>query len=147
MLGILVSLFTNLESDTPARIRLIAKFVENDYEKVERLLEMREIAEARLRPVDKDIAMERRVMEANQEEIDEETEAEWFLRRAEAGLSALQNADYVLGWVCMEDDGVSLLCRFTGLSCTDHKALAHAKTMLGRKDQTLASVVAVLEGE
>jgi beta-catenin-like protein 1 len=106
MLGILVSLFTNLESDTPARIRLIAKFIENNYEKVERLLEMREVAENRLKPVDKDIARERRVMEANEEEIDEETEAEWFLRRAEAGLSALQNADYILGWVCMEDDGV-----------------------------------------
>ena len=53
--------------------------------------------------------MEKRVLEANQEEIDEEQEAEWYLRRAEAGLSALQNADYVLGWVCMEDDGVS--CR------------------------------------
>ncbi|KAK1921422.1 Catenin-beta-like protein [Papiliotrema laurentii] len=129
MLGILVSLFTNLESDTPARIRLIAKFIENNYEKVERLLEMREVAENRLKPVDKDIARERRVMEANEEEIDEETEAEWFLRRAEAGLSALQNADYILGWVCMEDDG----------------AMAHAKTMLGRKDQSLANVVAVLE--
>ena len=29
----------------------------------------------------------------------------------------------------------------------DDQALAHAKTMLGRKDQSLQSVVAVLEGE
>ena len=121
-MGILVSLFTNLESDTPPRIRLIAKFIENDYEKVERLLEMREVAENRLRPADKDISMERRVMEANQEEIDDEIEAEWFLRRAEAGLSALQNADYVLGWICMEDDGVSRHCR--------GKVLAHHRPWL-----------------
>ena len=107
LLGILVSLFTNLESDTPPRIRIIAKFIENDYEKVDRLLEMREGAENRLRPVEREIAMEKRVMEANREEVDDEQEAEWYLRRAEAGLSALQNADYVLGWVCMEDDGVS----------------------------------------
>lgn len=107
LLGILVSLLTNLESDTPPRIRLIAKFIENDYEKVERLLEMREIAENRLRPVDKEIQMEKRVIEANQSEVDEDMEGEWYLRRAEAGLSALQNADYVLGWICMEDDGVS----------------------------------------
>lgn len=107
LLGILVSLFTNLESDTPARIRLIAKFVENNYEKVERLLEMREVAESRLKPVDKDIMRERKVMEANREEIDEDIEGEWYLRRSEAGMSALQNADYVLGWICMEDDGVS----------------------------------------
>ena len=61
MLGILVSLFTNLASDTPPRIRLIAKFVENEYEKVERLLEMREAAEARLRPVDRELATEKQV--------------------------------------------------------------------------------------
>lgn len=61
LLGILVSLFTNLESDTPPRIRLLAKFVENDYEKVERLLEMREAAEGKLRSVDRDITSERQV--------------------------------------------------------------------------------------
>ena len=130
MLSILVSLFTNLESDTPARIRLIAKFIEGEYEKVDRLLEMREVAINRLKPAEKEIQMERKVMQANEEEIDEETEAEWYLRRAEAGLAALQNADYVLGWVCMEDDG----------------AMAHAKVMLGRKDLSLLDVVKVLEG-
>ena len=56
-----MSLFTNLASDTPPRIRLIAKFVEGDYEKVDRLLEMREAAEGRLRIVDRDIHQERKV--------------------------------------------------------------------------------------
>ncbi len=46
-------------------------------------------------------------MEANEEEITEVEEYEWYLRRMDAGLSSLQNADYVLAWVCMEDDGVS----------------------------------------
>jgi beta-catenin-like protein 1 len=116
-------LFTNLESDTPPRIRLLAKFVENDYEKVERLLEMREAAESKLRSVDKDIASERRVgptttdklekiltrqvMAINEEEVSDEDELEWYSRRLDAGLSSLQNADYVLAWVCMEEDGVS----------------------------------------
>lgn len=68
---------------------------------------MREVAENRLKPAEKDIAMEKKVMEANGEEVDEDVEAEWYLRRSEAGLSALQNADYVLAWICMEDDGVS----------------------------------------
>jgi hypothetical protein len=54
-------LFTNLASDTPARIRLIAKFIEADYEKVDRLLEMREVAETKLRVVNREIAAERRV--------------------------------------------------------------------------------------
>ena len=46
-------------------------------------------------------------MAANQEEATEEDELEWYSRRLDAGLSSLQNADYVLAWVCMEEDGVS----------------------------------------
>lgn len=46
-------------------------------------------------------------MEANKEEITDIEETEWYLRRMDAGLSSLQNADYVLAWVAMEDDGVS----------------------------------------
>lgn len=61
IVGILVSLFSNLASDTPARIRLLSKFVEADYEKVDRLLEIRESAVNRLRAVTKEITMERRV--------------------------------------------------------------------------------------
>jgi len=38
-LSIVSSLFTNLSSDSPARIRLLAKFVENSYEKVDKILE------------------------------------------------------------------------------------------------------------
>ncbi|GFZ44825.1 hypothetical protein JCM24511_02551 [Saitozyma sp. JCM 24511] len=129
LLGILVSLFTNLASDTPARIRLIAKFIEADYEKVDRLLEMREVAETKLRAVNREIAAERRVMEANREEVSDEDETEWYLRRVDAGLSSLQNADYVLAWVCMEDDG----------------AMMHARTLLDRKNQTFADVIEVLE--
>lgn len=61
MLGILASLFTNLASDSPERIRVIAKFVEGGYEKVERLLEVREAAEGRLGSVIKEIEHERKV--------------------------------------------------------------------------------------
>ncbi|WVQ85127.1 hypothetical protein IAT38_007292 [Cryptococcus sp. DSM 104549] len=128
ILGILVSLFTNLGSDTAPRIRLIAKFVEANYEKVERLLEIREAAEGRLRAVTRDIAMEKRVMEANKEEITDVEETEWYLRKIDAGLAALQNADYVLAWVCMEDDG----------------AMTHARLLLSRKDLSFKDVAAVL---
>ncbi|WWD22882.1 hypothetical protein CI109_107377 [Kwoniella shandongensis] len=128
LLGILVSLFTNLGSDTPPRIRLIAKFVEANYEKVDRLLEMREAAEGRLRAVNREIAMERKVMKANREEVTDIEETEWYLRRMDAGLSSLQNADYVLAWVCMEDDG----------------AMTHARLLLSRKDQSFRDVIAVL---
>jgi beta-catenin-like protein 1 len=46
-------------------------------------------------------------MSANGEEATDDDELEWYSRRLDAGLSYLQNADYVLAWVCMEDDGVS----------------------------------------
>ena len=85
----------------------MAKFIEADYEKIDRLLEMREAAEGRLRAVDKSIEDERKELEAIGEEVGDEEEGVWYLRRSEEGLSALQNADYVLAWVCMEDDGVS----------------------------------------
>lgn len=120
IMGILVSLFTNLASDTAPRIRLIAKFVEENYEKVDRLLELRETAQSRIRAADLQIAQERKVgsntapspnpkqdLEESGEEIDDDRDDEWYLTRLDAGLSALQSIDYVLAWVCMEDDGVS----------------------------------------
>lgn len=60
-LGIISSLFTNLPSDSPARIRVLAKFVESSYEKVEKLLEIREGAQGRLKAVEKDIEAEKKV--------------------------------------------------------------------------------------
>lgn len=61
ILGVLSSLFTNLPSESVARTRLLAKFVENDYEKVDRLLDVRESAAARLKAVDKEIDAEKKV--------------------------------------------------------------------------------------
>ena len=60
-MGILASLFTNLASETPARIRLMAKFVEASYEKVDRLLEVRESALARLKATEGEIEAEKEV--------------------------------------------------------------------------------------
>jgi beta-catenin-like protein 1 len=61
ILGIVASLLTNVPSDTPARIRVLAKFVEGTYEKVDKLLEIREGAQARLTVIDKEIAAEKQV--------------------------------------------------------------------------------------
>lgn len=99
------------------------KFVEMDYEKVDRLLDIREGAEARSRVTDKEIERERRAslylddndrisnpitqdMIRDGEDIDSEVEDLWYLRRLDGGLFTLQTVDYILGWICMEDDGV-----------------------------------------
>jgi beta-catenin-like protein 1 len=49
---------------------------------------------------------------AEGEDVDAEEDG-WYLRRLDAGLFTLQNVDYILAWVSMEDDGVSIttLCR------------------------------------
>lgn len=46
-------------------------------------------------------------MQENGEEITDEEKDDWYLRKLNAGLAHLQNIDYVLAWVVMEDDGVS----------------------------------------
>jgi len=61
VLGILSSLLSNLPSDTPPRVRLLTKFVEQEYEKVDKLIEIREGAEGRLKAIDREIAQEKAV--------------------------------------------------------------------------------------
>jgi len=116
ILGILSSLFSSLESDSAPRVRLLTKFVADDYEKVDRLLELREAAENR-------VSRWRGV-----EGVDLDAD-ELFLGKLENGLATLQLADYVLAWICMEDDGIR----------------DHAKMLLSRKGKEFADVITVLE--
>lgn len=117
ILGILVSLFSNLGSDTPGRIRLLTKFVENDYEKVDRLLEIRENATNRVNM---------RIEQDGQLDIEED---EAYLGRLEDGLFTLQLTDYVLAWLVMEDDGIKdhtdVLLKRRGVSFKDITSILH----------------------
>lgn len=61
ILGIISSLFTHLASDSRGRVRLLAKFVEGDYEKVDRLIELRDAAQSRLRMTDLELDADRQV--------------------------------------------------------------------------------------
>ena len=108
-LGILSSLFTNLPSDSPARIRLLAKFVESNYEKTDKLLEIRTSAQTRLTAVDREIDAEKETLLKAAEEIGGEEEEAWYLRRLDGGLYTLQTVDYILAWIIMEDDGVGAI--------------------------------------
>ena len=51
--------YSDLGSESPARIRLLAKFVGNTYEKADKLFEMREAAQGRLREVEEGIEVEK----------------------------------------------------------------------------------------
>lgn len=116
VLGILASLLHNLGSESGPRLRVLSKFVEQDYAKVDRLLELRETTVARLRVVEREIAQERAATDG----ADEEEEELFYLRRLESGLFTLQLIDYILAWLVMEDDGVKahaeMLLRRSGLS-------------------------------
>ena len=103
-LGIVSSLLSNLPSDSSGRIRLLTKFVENAYEKTDKLLDIRSSAQGRLNTVEKEIQTEKKVMEMDGEQIEDEDV--WYLRRLDGGLYTLQTVDYILAWLVMEDDGV-----------------------------------------
>ncbi|KAH9467421.1 hypothetical protein MJO29_005869 [Puccinia striiformis f. sp. tritici] len=114
MLGIIVSLFFNLASDSQLRLRLLTKFVEESYEKVDRLVEIREGFRVR---VDHFVA--------NAPFLENEMdETEIYLMKLDAGLFALQLTDVVIAWLCMEDDGVR----------------DHLKMLLKRSDQDFGTI-------
>ncbi|KAH9045421.1 DUF1716-domain-containing protein [Lactarius pseudohatsudake] len=127
-LGILSSLFTNLPSDSPARIRLLAKFVESNYEKTDKLLDIRTSAQARLAVVDRDIDTEKKALLEADEGVGNEEDA-WYLRRLDGGLYTLQTVDYILAWIVMEDDGIR----------------THALQMLNRRNMSFKDVVSTLQ--
>lgn len=63
ILGIISSLLSNLPSESPSRIRLLAKFVEEDYEKVDKLIELRDGAQKRLNLTEAEVEADRQVFD------------------------------------------------------------------------------------
>ncbi|KAI4231187.1 MAG: hypothetical protein LQ349_005777 [Xanthoria aureola] len=104
LLGILASLLRSLPGDSAERIRLLAKFVEKDYEKIDRVMKIRRESASKVAAVDQDIRREKaRLSSAHQDEGDRGDE--WLSRRMDAGLYSLQTADVVLAWLVAEDAG------------------------------------------
>lgn len=77
----------SLPSNSDARIRLLAKFVENEYEKLSRLVSIRREFSSKMSTIDNEIALERSNL--SQEEQEERVD-EWFSRKLDAGLFSLQ---------------------------------------------------------
>ncbi|KAI1494199.1 Catenin-beta-like protein [Biscogniauxia mediterranea] len=118
LIGIFASMLRLLPADSPERIRTLAKFVEKDYEKTARLLQLRRDHAARLAAADEAIRAEQ---EALSPEDREARADEWFSQRLDAGLFALQTLDVVLAWLAAEDAG----------------AKATIKRLLADRDETL----------
>lgn len=103
LVGMLASLLRLLPAESPERIRALAKFVEKDYEKTVKLVQLRQTYATRLAPIEQSIRTEQARITA-----EERSEAAngYFLRRLDAGLYSLQTLDVVLAWLVAEDDGV-----------------------------------------
>ncbi|KAK5069454.1 DNA-dependent RNA polymerase II [Lithohypha guttulata] len=102
LIGILSSLLRLLPPGSASRIRLLAKFVEKDYEKCNRLLELRKGYSDRLAAAEEQIEQEKKSL--SPEDV-EDTENEYLSRRMDAGLFPLQTLDIILAWLIAEDDG------------------------------------------
>ncbi|KAL2841487.1 Catenin-beta-like protein [Aspergillus pseudodeflectus] len=102
LLGIFGSLLRLLPGQSPPRIRTLAKFMEKDYEKIEKLVKLRRDYASRVSPVEQAIEKERKQFTKEEQEV---MEAEWLSRRFDAGLFSLQLIDVILAWLVAEDDG------------------------------------------
>ncbi|KAJ5605184.1 hypothetical protein N7510_010338 [Penicillium lagena] len=101
-LGIFASLLRLLPGGSAARIRTLAKFMEKDYEKIDKLIKLRREYAARIAPVEQAIEKERKSLSKEDQEY---MAAEWLSRRFDAGLFSLQTIDVICSWLVAEDDG------------------------------------------
>ena len=102
LLGILASMLRSLPANEAPRIRLLAKFVEKDYQACGRLVELRRDYASKVAVIDEEIRRERARLDAEESEARAD---EWFDRRLDAGLYLLHTVDVILAWLIAEDDG------------------------------------------
>ncbi|KAF2719331.1 DUF1716-domain-containing protein [Polychaeton citri CBS 116435] len=102
LLGIFASMLRHLPGESPARIRTMAKFTEKKFEKVAKLVQLRQDYARRLATADKEIRVDQSSLDA--EDVESRAD-EWFSRRLDGGLFCLRTIDVVLAWLCAEDAG------------------------------------------
>ena len=102
IIGTMAGLLRYTPANSESRIRTLAKFVEKEYEKIQRLVELRDEYFAKVEKIDTEIAAERQRLKGD---FDAEQEDEWLSRRLDAGLFSLQSVDVNLSWLVAEDEG------------------------------------------
>ena len=131
VMSIIASLFRNVRG--PFRDRIISKFVENDYEKVERLMELHFKYKRRVTLADEEVRRERRL---NPSVETTEMETEIYIRRLDAGLFTLQLVDYVMVelYLCSIP---SIQSRIQTLLSQHRDSVAAVKTVLKEYSENL----------
>lgn len=101
VISILSSLFQHLMGST--KTRLLSKFEENNFEKVERLIELHFKYLEKIKKVDAEIQLELQTAKAKGQADDDLAmdEDEIYMKRLENGLFTLQLIDYVILEVCV----------------------------------------------
>jgi beta-catenin-like protein 1 len=94
----LLALFKATVDQPELRFRLVAKFCEDDFGKLERLLEIRSSTVKKLKSVESELAEELKLMredDLTKEEL-EQIHTEHYLKRLDFGLFSLQMIDQML---------------------------------------------------
>lgn len=133
LLDILSAMLRLLPGESPERIRLLAKFAEKDYDKIDKLLEWRQRYVSELARVDADIARESAVLDPADRE---ERADEWDLRRMDAGLFGLRTVNIVLAWLAAED-GAARKKVDTGIDAGLDSLVKGLQEQLGEVDTTV----------
>jgi len=103
ILSIISSLLQNVQGES--RLRLLAKFVEENYEKTDRLMDLYFSYSTRVRNTDAEIDEEKRKLIENEEEINDD---EFYLKRLDGGLFVLQIVDLILLYICTCEEDSSI---------------------------------------
>jgi beta-catenin-like protein 1 len=104
----LLSIFSNmlrtLPSDSPERIRTLAKFVEKDYEKIGKLVTLHQTYSSRVARAEKE-TKDSWAHGGGDDQDKDGQEYELMTRRLDVGLYTLQLIAVVLAWLAAEDTG------------------------------------------
>jgi beta-catenin-like protein 1 len=108
ILGIFASLLRSLPGNSDTRFRLLAKFLEKDYEKITKLVSLRRDYVTRLSAFDQRLAEKRKALRPRSKEDLESFELENIPERLSEGLYCLERIDAVLAWLVAEDAGAKV---------------------------------------
>ena len=146
IIGILASLVRNLPLESGHRLRVVRKFVEDDYAKLERLLDLREGYEARVKAFNERVENENKELGLDEEEIAEE-EPERALERLDAGLYVMQLIDLILAHLCAEDLDLEDKNERKEGDKDESEIKERVRTLLNRRGQSLDDIKDNLKGE
>lgn len=85
--------------------RLLSKFVENDFEKVDRLMELHLKYLEKVENIDREIENSKKFKKPDEEDEEEDDEEAHYLKRLSGGLFTLQLVDYIVLEIAISPDG------------------------------------------